>query len=456
MKYIIELLVYSGILYTAYFLLLREEPRFKFNRLLILGSAIFACLIPIITLPTFSGAESLNEAISIYLPTIEINAQQAQQAMLAHESKLDWWSILAAGYLIISGFFLLRFLISLGYLFSIFKKSNQTKNIGENVFRSSKYPNSFSFFKWIYIPDCVDSKSLNTVYQHELKHSILGHSFDRILFELLIILFWWNPFVYLFKNELIATHEFEVDNYISEGEDKRKYIDAIISQIKSNQDLALVNNINSFIKKRIIMMYKEKSSGKAGIIKYMFFIPLCLSILFIHACNTDEKEQIVDTPITLEEESDVYTKTIVDTITIFDAETYEEEVHIVNSSYEVYRKVDQMPRFPGCEDKTDEEERKECSNMELLKYIYKNIKYPKEAREKGIEGQVVAKFVVAENGRVRDSEVTIMKDIGGGCADAVKRVIYSMNTDNLVWVPGYMNNKAVNTEFVLPVKFKLQ
>lgn len=117
---------------------------------------------------------------------------------------------------------------------------------------------------------------------------------------------------------------------------------------------------------------------------------------------------------------------------------------------EIYEEVDHPPRYPGCEEIKDVEERKSCAQNKMLNYIYKNLTYPKVARENGIQGTVITKFVVTKEGGIKNVE--IMREIGGGCGTAVKNIIETMRN----WVPGVHNDKYVNVSFTLPVKFKLE
>ena len=92
---------------------------------------------------------------------------------------------------------------------------------------------------------------------------------------------------------------------------------------------------------------------------------------------------------------------------------------------EIFKVVEQMPRFPGCEETGSEEEKQDCAKTKMLQYIYKNLKYPAIAREKGAEGMAVLQFVVTETGKIDD--VKIVRDIGAGCGDAGKKVVLAMN-----------------------------
>jgi protein TonB len=117
---------------------------------------------------------------------------------------------------------------------------------------------------------------------------------------------------------------------------------------------------------------------------------------------------------------------------------------------EIFKVVEDMPRYPGCEDISDKDERKMCAQQKMLEFIYKNIKYPAIARENGIEGTVVVSFVVEKDGSITDARV--VRDIGAQCGDEALRVVNDMPK----WVPGKQRGRAVRVQFNLPVKFKLE
>jgi len=121
---------------------------------------------------------------------------------------------------------------------------------------------------------------------------------------------------------------------------------------------------------------------------------------------------------------------------------------------EIFKVVEDMPRFPGCEDLASKDEKMACSNKKLLEFIYKNIDYPEVARENGVEGTVVIRFVVDEKGKVNNAE--ILRDIGAGCGDEALRVVEMMNGMSDRWVPGKQRGRAVKVYFNLPVKFVLK
>ena len=99
--------------------------------------------------------------------------------------------------------------------------------------------------------------------------------------------------------------------------------------------------------------------------------------------------------------------------------------------------VDAMPIYPGGE-------------KALLKYISRNIEYPKTARKDKIQGKVYVSFIVNENGIVED--VKILKGIRDDINDAAIEVVEEMPE----WTPGKRNGKNAKVQFTIPITFKLK
>ncbi|MEM9917346.1 MAG: TonB family protein [Bacteroidota bacterium] len=117
---------------------------------------------------------------------------------------------------------------------------------------------------------------------------------------------------------------------------------------------------------------------------------------------------------------------------------------------EIFMVVEEMPRFSGCEAESTREEKRKCATSAMLKFIYSKIKYPAVAREAGIEGMVVIRFIVEKDGAVSNAE--IVREIGGGCGKEAQRVVELMPN----WIPGKQLNRTVRVQYNLPVKFSLQ
>lgn len=121
---------------------------------------------------------------------------------------------------------------------------------------------------------------------------------------------------------------------------------------------------------------------------------------------------------------------------------------------EIFKVVEEMPRFPGCEDmEGTTEEKRLCAQQKMYEFIYKHIQYPMLARENGIQGNAVISFVVNKDGTIE--QISILRDPGGGCGDEAVRVIDMMNKQGIKWSPGKQRGTAVRVQFILPIKFQL-
>lgn len=113
------------------------------------------------------------------------------------------------------------------------------------------------------------------------------------------------------------------------------------------------------------------------------------------------------------------------------------EVNSAKRDSLIFTYVEKMPEFPG-------------GQTELVKFLSENLQYPDSARHAGIEGKVIADFIVNEDGSISDE--TIIRGLGYGCDQEVLRVIALMPK----WSPGQQNGTPVKVYFTLPVTFKLE
>ncbi len=120
---------------------------------------------------------------------------------------------------------------------------------------------------------------------------------------------------------------------------------------------------------------------------------------------------------------------------------------------EIFKIVEEMPLFPGCDELGTYTEKKPCSDRKMLEFIYKNIKYPKAARDNGTEGMVVVSFVVEKDGSI--STLKIQRDIGDGCGVEALSVVGLMQEQGIRWTPGKQRGRDVRVQFNLPIRFKL-
>ena len=102
-----------------------------------------------------------------------------------------------------------------------------------------------------------------------------------------------------------------------------------------------------------------------------------------------------------------------------------------------YDVVEQMPQYPG-------------GHGKLFEYLSKNVRYPKEAEDKCLQGRVIATFVVEKDGSITNAK--IVKSIDPALDAEALRVINGMPN----WIPGKQNGEPVRVKYTVPVTFRLQ
>jgi len=107
-----------------------------------------------------------------------------------------------------------------------------------------------------------------------------------------------------------------------------------------------------------------------------------------------------------------------------------------DSTQIVYDFVEIVPEYPG-------------GPSEMGRWIAENITYPEDAKENGEEGVVYVKFIIGDDGVLRD--ITIARGVSESLNNECLRLIAAMPK----WSPGYQDGKPVNVSFTLPIKFSL-
>jgi len=118
---------------------------------------------------------------------------------------------------------------------------------------------------------------------------------------------------------------------------------------------------------------------------------------------------------------------------------------------EIYTEVESMPVFPGCESEASLEAVNSCTENKIIQHIGTETTYPEEAKKKGISGTVYIRYIVNEDGEVRDVEVVRGVQNGKILDKEAIRVIYTLPKMS----PGIQDGKAVRVQYTIPIKFNL-
>ena len=498
-----------AVLWLVYRLLFRNSNRLHFNRFFLLTSMLLALAMPLLGL--LSGLEvpqMANLKQSIFSGTLlnEVIVTPDGQPVLpevtvttdATPSRFSIWQVMGGIYLLGVGVMTLLFLIKLGRLIALIIRSPKRKMDGFTAVFTGKEQGSFSFFRYAFFPsENVDSD----IMRHEMSHIGHHHSWDILFAEVMMILQWFNPFIYLYKKELQSLHEYQADrDVVATGVDKKNYMMLILQQCTAVDFSGMSNNFSLILTKKRIKMITRNEKAKGLWWRLLATLPVLAILMIANTKVTAQEKQVnpnppVDTDtyqIVMYEYDDEDRIPVNDTVLMnddgsyteikrepdVDPETGEKRTKVSFATYDkdgnpapggfhiksepaegegvVYRiKPQQGFRFPAEPDNdsiyqiVEQMPQFPGGESALMEYVSKNVVYPEEAKEKEIQGRVFIGFVVEKDGSI--GEVKVLRGIGGGCDEEAVRVIKGMPK----WKPGIQKGKPVRVSYQIPIYFKL-
>ncbi|MFT4645270.1 MAG: bla regulator protein BlaR1 [Planctomycetota bacterium] len=293
MDYLLKSAVLIALFYGFYKLILQRETFFQLNRLYLIIGILTAAIIPFIVIPIYVEFQVPTKQNLIFT---EVNSQE-----LIQES-INWFQVIKLLY--ISGilFFSSKFILNFISLSNLIVKNSKVKISNYTFVKTDKSNSPFSFFNYIvYNPLQFKKSELEQIIIHEKIHANQLHSIDILISQIAIVLFWFNPFIWFYKNEIEQNLEFIADDLTQQKTNcEKSYQKLLLKSSLYKNKLALTNNFyNSLIKKRIIMLHKNRSKSTSQW-KYLLIFPLITAFIFtfntkIIAQNSvsDENKEII-------------------------------------------------------------------------------------------------------------------------------------------------------------------
>ena len=434
---IISIAIAIALLWVAYRVLFINSNRLTFNRAFLIIALGFSLILPAAgfyigrsTPQIVSYRQSLfqgimldevvitAEGVAISTPAdITSDENVAVAPATAPTQKFNIWKYIWIIYIIGVCVMAVLFLVKFARIAIMIIRSPKKKMPGYTAVFTGKEHGSYSFFNYAFFPN----ENVNPeIVRHEMSHIAHHHSADILFVELMMIIQWFNPFIYLYKRELQSLHEYMADrDVVATGIDKQNYMMLILQQCTAVDFSNMSNNFSFLLTKKRIKMITQSKKAKGVVIKALLTLPLFALLLFAN-CKSNGNDKPAEK------------KTVETTETV---ETQAVET-VVNDDSEVYGSVEVMPEYFG-------------GTTAMYEFIQKNLKYPESAKDKGLEGRVFIGFVVEKDGSLSSFQV-----LRGVCdeidAEAV-RVLKMMPK----WKPGMNEGEPVRVQYTMPFKFQL-
>ena len=273
--YILKSAVCLAMFYLFYRLLLSKETFHRFNRMALLGVMLLSCLLPLVKV-TVEQASPVNAQV-MSMEDLLLMYQWNSEAVVEEGSRpFHWQEGLGLVYFVGLFFVIVRHLWSLGRMLYLIRHSRCERldnGIRLVVHRRKLAP--FSWMRYIVISETDLKESGHHILVHEMAHIHHRHSWDLLLTEACAWLQWFNPAIWLLKQELQNIHEYEADEEVlRQGINAKEYQMLLIKKAVGARLYSIANSFNhSSLKKRITMMIRKKSNPWARA-KYLYVLPL--------------------------------------------------------------------------------------------------------------------------------------------------------------------------------------
>ena len=452
LAYDLKVAALVAVFYMFYRLLLSRETFHRVNRVVLLLTAVASFVLPLCVI-------TLHKTVVVNLAEGDVSIG-VMNAEVETDATMPFWQIAA-----IIAFFI-GMVVTLGYtlmnvvrVWLLIQHSEQhPQTDGTVVCVSSDDVSPFSWMRYIVLSRSDYEANDASILAHERGHIRQHHSLDLVLVDMLTALQWFNPAMWMLRQDLRAIHEYEADAAVlSQGINMRQYQYLLIQKAVSQCGYSVANGIShSTLKNRINMML-HKNSSRTSMLKLLALAPIVGMTLALNAETVND--YVYDEPQTPQKQTVVkkgnQDKTVkvgaktVEVKTIKPAQTKapvkkaepkkevkDVKASVIKNEERVFDVVEEMPKFPGGDDA-------------LIKFLHESIKYPAEAEKAGKQGRVVVTFVVNKDGSVDNAKV--VRSVDEKLDAEALRVVNAMPK----WQPGKQQGQEVNVKFTLPVTFKL-
>jgi len=279
MDNVVEYLLKSGIalsvFYLFYWLLMRKSTHFGLNRLTLASSLIASLVLPLFKI------DLTPEVVAANIPVMSIDLKNVVQIVSKPEPVWGIREIVLFIYFTGLAITLFRLIYQSFYIHVIAKMSRTIIKGKHTIVLVEKEITPFAYFSKIFIPASkMNETSFESILAHEKSHLRQYHFIDLFLIEIVTIVQWFNPIVWLYERSLKEVHEYMADDEVlKQGVSRGNYQALLVNQALGGPVFTISHQFNqSLILKRIIMMTKMKTPQLAKV-KALLFIPLTAGLL---------------------------------------------------------------------------------------------------------------------------------------------------------------------------------
>jgi TonB family protein len=267
--------------YMFYRLLLSHETFHRTNRLVLLATAIASFILPLCVITLHKTVVVSGHGL------VSLEGLGMAEVADAAEPQMPLWQIVA---IVV---FFAGLAVTLGHTFMgilevwrlVTHSERHQEPDGIVVCVTDRDVSPFSFCRYIVLSRSDYEAHEASVLAHERGHIRQRHSLDVLLVDTLTALQWFNPAMWMLRQDLRAIHEYEADAAVlSQGINMRQYQYLLIQKAVATCGYSVANGItHSTLKNRIHMMLTNKKTNRASWLKLLAMLPIVGAALALNA-----------------------------------------------------------------------------------------------------------------------------------------------------------------------------
>ncbi len=269
--YILESAIFMAVSFVCYYFLFSKGKHLYFNRIYLLFTLALSLMVPFLDIESAYSysyfedmhydmfGEEIVTTTNFQNPTLQ-DMKKSGISKIFQTTKISL-IIYLAGVLLMS----YRYIKNLLEIRKLVIESKRIDKGSYKIVLMDNLTGPFSFMNHIFVnkSDYENKEIDKTIWFHELTHVYQYHSLDILFIELLLVGFYFNPLVWLYRNALKFNHEFTADeNVIKFYPDLKRYSYHLIQFANSRTNNLFECGFNYLsTKRRLIMLTKSKSNN---------------------------------------------------------------------------------------------------------------------------------------------------------------------------------------------------
>ena len=250
---------------AIYRFLLRGETFYRFNRFFLLGGMLLAFGLPFVSIHYPVEVAVVQSNMASYPVWVEPDAGASLYAMDdAKETALPSWRywLLPAVYVAGLLFVLMLRMHGVARLQGIIRRNGYEKLTDCKLVCSTEIKDSFSFFRYIFLPRSMDDgRTKDIVLRHEKAHVAQKHWIDLLVGNMLCVVWWFNPLIWLYMRSVRENHEFLADNTVLKDCHRSDYQSILLNQWLKVPVFPISNSFSDSNQLKRIKMMKNTVSN---------------------------------------------------------------------------------------------------------------------------------------------------------------------------------------------------